>query len=328
MTFARDLERSLCSRYLAAMDIFETVSKVSALPGAVVDAAIALLHQEHTADALAPIEIDDGGWMHGDGVTRFRKGERDPSLPPGYLDETNKQQGLAIGLDHVEGIVTHWTDTRGCGASALARRLIDPRNTRAASWHAVIDAQGVIAQSVSARCGSWHAGGSSAALFARQSPGEWVPLAPAQRGKVRGYGANSWAYGIELECVGEVRLVGNEWLGWPFARGTEYGSPAVVPPDEVATFGSVIVNGVHVDRGYHRFSPAQLGGLKRVVSALVHRYGLRRDACSIGHCQIDPDNRTDPGPLMLGMSDHRIPRWGTAAGGELHAILDSIYSPK
>lgn len=293
---------------------------------AVAEPLVDLLHQEHAADRLPPIEIDEAGWMHGENVTCFRK---QPTDAPGARTETLKQQALAVGLDHIEAIVLHWTDTRGCGADALARRLLDPANDRAASWHACIDATGHIAQSVSAKCGSWHAGGSSAALFTRQAPGEWVALEPAQRGKVRGYGANSFAYGIELECVGEVRLVGNEWLGWPFARGTSNGTPVAVPASEVAPMGSVIVNGVHRDRGYHLFTSAQLGALRRVMSVLVQRYGLRRDMCALGHCQIDPDNRTDPGPIMLGRdSDGRIPKWGTALGGEAHAILDAIFGPK
>lgn len=270
-----------------------------AVTNAVENVLGAVAHAIHAADGPPPLEVDDDGWIRGPGTA--------------CTSETLKRQSLAPGVDHIEGIVTHWTDTRGCGAMNLAKRLLDPDNDRAASWHLVIDAQGNAVQSVSAKHGSWHAGGAQAALFQRGADGAWTPLTPAQRGQVRGYGANSFAFGIELECAGEVRLVDGKWCGWPFAFGTKYGAPAVIPADEVTPNTAT--------HGYHAFTAPQIETLGRVVTALVHRYGLRRDACALGHCQIDPENRTDPGPLMLGSP---VPKWG-ATGGHLKMILDSIF---
>lgn len=267
-----------------------------------------LLHRAHAADALPPIEFDDQGWAHGEDVTCFRKGGGNGALG----EETTKQQTLAPPLEHCEGIVWHYTDTRGCGADALAKRLLDPANKRAASWNACVDERGHISQSVSAKCGAWHAGGSDAALFTRDpTSGLWTMLTPAQRGNVRGWGANSWAYGIELENAGEVHFIRDPhgdkvWASWPFAFGTQYGAPIVVPNDEVV----ISPDGAH---GWHRFTPEQRNGAQRLLAGLVGRYGLRREACAWTHKIIDPQNRTDPGPLWSGQ------------GGHLTEILDAVF---
>lgn len=312
------------------METIET--EVTQAMQSVEDIVASLLHRAHAADVLPPIEFDDQGWAHGEDVACFRK-PVPPQAPqviqtsnmvpipgtqmltfaptPPFLYETLKQQSLAPGLDHIEGVVWHYTDTRGCGADALAKRLLDPGNNRAASWSACIDERGHISQSVSAKCGSWHAGGSDAALFMRSADGLWTMLTPAQRGKVRGWSANSWAYGIELENAGELRLIpdprGNKvWASWPFAFGTQYGAPIVVPNDEVA----ISPDGAH---GWHRFTPQQVAGAQRLLAGLVSRYGLRREACAWTHKIIDPQNRTDPGPL-----------WASE-GGHLTEVLDAVF---
>lgn len=287
-----------------ADDLSAAVTRGAAL---VDDALVEILHQAHAVDgngkpALAPLEIDDGGWAHGEGVTVYRKASP-PVAQPLYA-ETLKQQGLAPPLEHIEGIVWHYTDTRTCGANGLAKRLLDPDNKRAASWHACVDANGLISQSVSAKCGSWHAGGSAAALFLRDAHGEWSMLSEAQRGKIRGWSANSWAYGIELENAGELRLVDGRWCSWPFKFGTTYGAPIVVPLDEVIAQGD--------GRGWHRFTDAQAASAQRLTAALVARYGLRRAACEWTHQRIDPQNRVDPGPVW---AKERLPK-----------ILDAVFA--
>lgn len=269
-------------------------------------------HREHAASGLPPIEFDQHGWASGDSVVRFRKADPDGSTKKasGLLDETLKQQGLATGLDHIEGVVWHYTDTRSCGAAALAMRLLDPNNTRAASWHACVDRLGVIAQSVSAKCGSWHAGGADAALFTRDAlSGEWSVLTPAQRGKIRGWSANSWTFGIELENAGQLKLVDGKWCSWPFAFGTKYGPPIVVPEGEVTV--------VSTGHGWHSFTPPQVDSAQRLLAALVGRYGLRRAACSWTHAVIDPKNRVDPGPVWAGFP--------AGVRGHLQDILDAVF---
>lgn len=261
------------------------------------------LHRMHAATAPAPIAFDQHGWASGDGASAARPPWSAGQLPTGYAQETPKQQALAPGLVHIEGVVWHYTDTRGCGAENLALRLLDPSNKRAASWHACIDATGAIVQSVSAKCGSWHAGGAGAKVFARESDGEWTPLTPAQRGQVRGWDANAWAFGIELENAGELRLVDGRWCSWPFAFGTKYGAPIVVPVTEVA-----------IDKpghGWHAFTAAQVDAATRLLAGLAGAYGLRRSACGWTHAFIDPANRVDPGPV-----------WETQ---HLPGILDAVF---
>lgn len=260
--------------------------------------AIDGLHQAHADQS--PIEIDDEGIMHGDGVT---------SIP------CAKRQALATPDGHIEGIVWHWTDTRGAGAINLARRIAVPGGA-ARSCHAWIDRTGAIAQSVPFKFGAWHAGSDKAALFARAQDGTWAPLSPAQRGKLRGYGANSWTAGIELENVGEIRRVGDVWRGWPFGRHVEGEDLGTIVPDGEAH---------PTAPAYHAFSDAQIESARRVTAALVRRYGLRRDACAWGHVQIDPENRTDPGPLWLGDAGKPNAPHTAKLGGHLAEILAGIF---
>ncbi len=266
--------------------------------------ALATLHGDHDDT----IEIDDRGIMHGHGVTYVPTVRTQKLATPG-----------AEGERHVEAIVWHYTDTRNAGAVNLAKRIAKAGASR--SCHGWIDAAGAVAQSASFERGTWHAGSETAALFHRPGgwtpdrPAEWAMLTTAQRGRMRGYGANSFAAGIELENVGEVRHVDvgsatRLWCGWPFRfdyrdkQGTIV-KPAIVPASEVS-----MINGT---RGWHMFTQPQHDAATRVVSALVRRYGLTRAACSLTHAEIDPGRRTDPGPLWVGT--------------HLPAILDAVFGP-
>jgi N-acetyl-anhydromuramyl-L-alanine amidase AmpD len=238
------------------------------------------------------IELDDGGWMTG----------KDVGMIP-----SEQQQALWPGETHILGIVWHYTDTRSVGASRLAQRIAVPCPARAASWHVCIDRTGRIVQSVSMLRGSWHAGGATAARFAvagmERGHRVWSLSSPTNRGQP---GANSLFCGIELENVGELRLVDKEWLGWPFKRGTPSGAPIAVPEDEVHIEG----NG----KAHHLFTVAQHQASQRVTSALVHKYDLILDNCAFSHQQIDPQNRTDPGPVWMGL--------------HLPEILTSVFGSK
>lgn len=241
----------------------------------------------HASHGSGPIEIDGEGWLNGTNISRF------PSV---------KQQSLWPGETHVLGIVLHFTDTRSVGAAQLAQRIIGSSG-RAASWHLCIDRLGFMAQSVSACRGSWHAGGRDAARFETIGlhDDEWSTpafkrrlwsLAPSSRHDLPG--ANSLFFGVELENVGEVRLVDGEWLGWPFKRGGA-DQPIAVPSDEVISAG--LAGGI--TRGWHTFTGPQLASLELVIHALASKYQLLRENCAWTHQQIDPKNRTDPGPLMV-----------------------------
>lgn len=230
------------------------------------------------------VAFDDHGWASGDNVTVFRR--------PG--PETLKQQALAPGLANVHGVVFHYTDTRGCGAANLAKRLLDTGNPREASWHACVDATGAITQSVSAKCGSWHAGGPSAKRFSLVN-GEWALAAT-------GHSANDLFFGIELENAGQLKFVKETWCSWPFAFGTQYGAPIVVPDDEVVT-EAIDADGA---RGWHKFTDAQVASATALLASLVAAYGLSRAACSWTHAIIDPDRRVDPGPIWTGTHLPRV----------------------
>jgi len=245
----------------------------------------------HRAHLDLTIEVDGRGWMHGPAVTVV------PSV---------RTQALWPGETHILGIVWHYTDTRSVGAVNMAQRIAGQvAGGRAASWHICIDRAGRIAQSVSMMRGSWHAGGASAARFGADPKlvdGHRVwRLMSADHRQLPG--ANSLFAGIELENVGEVRLVGGEWLGWPFKRGTQYGDPVVVPADEVLGPN----NGAH-----HCYTSAQIAAAREVASALASKYALLRENCGWSHQQIDPENRTDPGPLWMG-------------GSALPSILDTVW---
>lgn len=240
--------------------------------------ALDALHRRHDAesDTVPPIEIDEEGVMHGVNVSFIPTVRTQLLATPGAPNER-----------HIEALVWHYTDTRNAGAENLAKRIAPAAEKgQERSCHLWIDRRGHIAQSASFERGTWHAGGNTAALFRRQPDGSWEMLSNAQRGKVRGYGANSFAAGIELENVGQVRHVDGKWLGWPFRFGTPHGAPVVVPDDEVdAGFG------------LHRFTSEQVTASVRVVAAVAQRYGLTREACSLTHHEIDPARREDPGPL-------------------------------
>jgi N-acetyl-anhydromuramyl-L-alanine amidase AmpD len=238
--------------------------------------ALDALHRVHDSEGLPPVEIDDVGVLHGDGVSFVPTVRTQKLATPG-----------AEGDRHVEAVVWHYTDTRNAGAVNLAKRIaMAAPEGQERSCHLWIDRAGKIAQSASLERGTWHAGSNTAALFTRAPDGLWRMLTSAQRGKMRGWGANSFAAGIELENVGIVRHVGGQWLGWPFAFGTKHGAPVVVPADEV-----------DADRGLHTFTEAQIAAATRVLAAIVHRYGLTRDACTLTHHAIDPARREDPGDL-------------------------------
>lgn len=247
-------------------------------------------HQSHDASV---IEIDGEGWMHGEGVGCFR---------------SDQEQALWTGETHVLGIVWHYTDTRSVGAANLARRIVrGMEHSRAASWHVCVDRQGAIAQSVSMLRGSWHAGGATAARFgvACMEDGHrvWGLIPSSRRDRP---GANSLFSGIELENVGELRLIDGEWLGWPFKRGLPSGAPIAVPEAEVHVEG----NG----KAHHSFTAQQVAAALRVTSALAHKYNLIKVNCEWSHQDIDPEHRTDPGPVWMGV--------------HLPEILSSVFGSK
>lgn len=279
--------------------------RTGAVPGLDADTAhaITMLHGAHNATGRSPIQIDDGGIMHGDGVT--------------YVP-TMRIQKLATPDGHVEGMLWHWTDTRNAGAINLANRIA--KLGAFASCHAWIDRPGVIAQSGRTDVGTWHGGSDTAAVFSRSAQGHWTIVPPQLKGKVRAWGANSWMWGTEIENVGEVRELNGQWLGWPFRwdyrnPSGDLEAPAVVPRDEV----HIVTDG----HGLHLYTDAQVESAIRITGTLVQRYGLTREACAWGHREVDPKRRTDPGDLWM-VKDQA----GKLVAGHLKTVLDTVFGPE
>lgn len=242
---------------------------------------------------MPTLHVDADGWLVATGTDvhllrvpskRTQALVRAPSAPPG-VDA------------HVDGITWHWTDTpHGTGARlAQANADLPKPGQHVGSWHACIDGDGTIYQAASFRRGTWHAGGPTAARL------QWDPVAQgwAERYPPPPHStlptANSVFAGVELVCVGEVRWVGGQWLGWPFGVHEEtHGRSARVDGHQVEE---------RVWRGrkrhFQRFTPAQILSAERLTHALVDAYDLPAESVSYGHTQLDPDRREDPGPLWL-----------------------------
>lgn len=229
---------------------------------------------------LAAIQVDANGVMNGSGVSYV------PTQKRGHLAKICDGQ--------VEGIVWHYTDTGAAPGSAqkLAERLAKPGG-RQASWHVLIGRDGSIWQSVPLTMSSWHAGSPTAKAFSKYK-GVWK-LAPS------GMGANSLFAGIELECVGEVRKVDGVWRGWSFGKDPQ-NKGVIVKPDEVVeakdAAGRV--------RFWHGYTEAQEVAAERIIRALDHWTHIQRVHCAFSHQMIDPDRRTDPGPVWMTQALPRI----------------------
>lgn len=207
--------------------------------------------------------------------------------PDGWLTSPNKHvlvqrfptvrtSKLAPNLKGPRRVVWHWTATAENTIVGIAKRAqtFVKGKDREASFHLGIprrSAQGVV-QLAPFTVGTWHAGGEKAARFTSD-------------GRMGGtYSANRISAGVELENVGEVRLVNGKWRAWPFKEDTKL----VIPVTEVATVGS---------KYYQDFTGHQIEMATEYARAMVAAYGLKRDDFMLGHVDIDPTRKSDPGPL-------------------------------
>lgn len=239
-------------------------------------------HGDHEGDetthtSLVPLDvsyllsISSDGWFEGKDVTHV---------------QTARIQKLVE--KEPQGVCWHWTATRGVGYT-LAKRIVSlPKpGERAASWGTLIQAKGPIIQSASLHHGTWHAGGPSSAAFKKVFYGghrTWEmaghPMSQKKPGEVS---ANSVLHGIELENLGELRMVNGAWRPYPFEPKTR-----AVPEAEVTK---------HSGRHYHRFSENQVTQAERIIRACHERFRWTSDAFRWNHHKIDPTRKTDAGPL-------------------------------
>lgn len=155
-------------------------------------------------------------------------------------------------------LVIHYT--AGPTADGAIRWFQDPQAK--ASAHVVIDTNGDATQMVAFTQVAWHAGQS-----------EWLGLS----------GLNRHAIGIELANCGRLNRRGNDWVSW---------SGTVVPGDEVIE--AQHKHGGPVS-GWQVYPKLQIDAALEIGRALVDAYGL---ADTIGHDDIAPGRKSDPGPAF------------------------------
>jgi N-acetylmuramoyl-L-alanine amidase len=149
--------------------------------------------------------------------------------------------------------------TAGRSAESSVRWLKNPRAK--ASAHLVIGRDGSVTQLVPFNKKAWHAGRS-----------RWKGLV----------GLNRHSIGIELDNAGKLRRVGDGWQTW-FGRKVH---------------ATDVVEEEHPDGrvdGWHAYSEVQIETAISVGSALMERYGF---SDVLGHSDIAPRRKTDPGPAF------------------------------
>jgi N-acetylmuramoyl-L-alanine amidase len=157
-----------------------------------------------------------------------------------------------------EFVVMHYT--AGSSAESSIDWLTNP--AARASAHVVVARDGSVTQLVPFNRQAWHAGRS-----------QWENRT----------GLNRWSLGIELDNMGALE---RHVDGWHSAWG--------VPVEAGQVMEAAHRNGGPV-RGWHTFSLEQLHAAAEIANLLVRQYGLRD---VIGHDDIAPARKTDPGPAF------------------------------
>jgi N-acetylmuramoyl-L-alanine amidase len=155
------------------------------------------------------------------------------------------------------------------------------------SAHLVIRRDGAVIQCVPFNVVGWHAGES-----------RWVDRA----GMVH-VGLNQSAIGIEIENWGPLRRTGSGWVSW---------TEAAVDPGKVIEarhkFGTP-------QGGWETFTEAQVEAALQAARAICAEYGIEE---IIGHDDISPGRKSDPGPAwnmgsfkakILGRDEIGPPTW-------------------
>ena len=191
--------------------------------------------------------------------------------------------GKMTGVIKPKYLVMHFTAGSSFESSVSALTSPDLK----ASAHLVIGRDGAsVAQLVPLNKGAWHAGVSS-----------WQGIE----------GLNRHSIGIELDNAGALERHGSKWRAW---FGKEYP-------------GTEVLEARHRNesamRGWHIFPPRQIETALAIARLLVNTYGLLD---VIGHDDIAPTRKTDPGPafpmasfraMVLGRADDRSERFEAVA---------------
>lgn len=121
---------------------------------------------------LAPLHVNESGWLEGDGVTHVRM------HPSWHYAKLSTPTGDPLA------IVCHASATKPGTAETMARRRTRPRTAedRAASWHLSIEADGTIVQMASLEVGCWHAIGTIKGAGAANRVSVGIELIGFERG--------------------------------------------------------------------------------------------------------------------------------------------------
>jgi hypothetical protein len=204
---------------------------------------------------------------------------------------TKRVTPLATPKREPYGIVWHWTATPAGSIRNAAKRVaaLPKAGERAASFSIGIPQAGPLVVLAPTTLGTWAQGGATAMKF-RRDGNRYVPALESM------LSGNAIFLGVELENVGEVRMVNGKWRSWPF---TKDGKPAghVVAEEHTEEFQ---LPGDRMRR-YELFTEHQIHLATELVRALAIAYpgSITRESCSWSHAQIDPSRKTDPGPLWM-----------------------------
>ena len=177
---------------------------------------------------------------------------------PGVDYVESPNQGGPFAPGQPDTIIIHYTD--GGSAAGAVETLCDVE--RKVSAHLVVGRQGSVTQLLPFDTIGWHAG----------------------RSRWKGREAfNQYSLGIEIDNAGQLRQQGDQYIAW-FGRA--------YPEAEV-------VQAQHPNQSepayWHRFPQAQLQLVEDLCRLLMSAYGIR---FILGHDEIAPDRKIDPGPAF------------------------------
>lgn len=173
-------------------------------------------------------------------------------------------------------LIMHYT--AGTTADSAVNWFKNPNAS--ASAHLVIDRDGSVTQMVRFNRKAWHAGRS-----------RWQGIV----------GLNAHSVGIEMVNAGVLTHQGDVWKTW---------TGQTIPDEQVAVAAHKHESS---PRGWQTYTPEQIESALAAAVALHRRYGF---ADILGHEDISPGRKTDPGPLfplagfrskVLGRSDDEAP---------------------
>lgn len=211
----------------------------------------------------ATLTIDQEGWLVGHNVVQIPAKDPEGNVRFSYANVTL----TAIVWHYTAMLVSAKTHADNMRSDAQKHR------DRQASAHLFIDDDGTIYQCIPFSRGAWHVGPD-----------------PKKRHYIGGVPANRCAAGIEVRNAGLLKKRGNDYYtGW--WRG---GTLRKVDPVRVVKAGG---------RYWEKYSPEQFASARLLCAALVERYDIPKINRRFTHAQLNPDRRTDPGPLWEAQFD-------------------------